>query len=202
MWLSFLAFCFHACFANLQLYGSAWILTHAVHHLASDYVHVFHQRASQTCTNAFAIGGGFDRGEGSSLEKGHFVYKCHYFSGTSAYCYRWAWVLRTAQRGEVGGMYQPVWWTTKWIEWRMWWRERERVSKKWRSEWREYSVRNLHIHRKEAKLKFLVGREINKQGFEKWSSFPENSISSFYSSDNRSFLENDEIAFWATLKQS
>lgn len=46
-------------------------------------------------------------------------------------------------------------------------RERERVSKKWRSEWREYSVRNLHIHRKEAKLKFLVGREINKQGFEK-----------------------------------
>lgn len=194
MWLSFLAY---ACLARLYFCGRASIHTHELHLTASnrrlcDQLRQKERHAFHQC----AVEERFDWGYRDCLDGGQYVYKCHYLAGTSAYCALRGWVLLAARRGEVGGMYQPVWWTTKWIEWRMWWREGERRRKEWL-----FREKPTHAHSQKEKLKFLVGRKINKRGYERWSSFPENSISSFYSSDNSSFLEDDEIAFWAILKQ-
>lgn len=84
----------------------------------------------------------FDRGYRSCEDS---VCVCHYLAGTSAYCAHWGWVLLAAQRGEVGGVYQPVWWTTKWIEWRMWWTERERERRRRWSDWL-VSEKPTHTH--------------------------------------------------------
>ncbi len=111
-------------------------------------VRAFHHCASQTRTNAFPIEKRFDRCYRCCLERRQCVYKCHYLAGMSAYCTHWG--LLAARKGEVGGVYQPVWWTTKWIEWRMWWRERE--MEKW--------ARNphTHVHRREGETEVFGGK--------------------------------------------
>lgn len=211
--MHFLAFHFFMCLANLHFCGSACFHYHAGHHPASncayvtitnkkrdmEYVHAFQQLTSQVCLCLCCRRRIWSRLQGMLGERTVW-YKCHYLAGASAYCAHRGWVLLAACRGEVGGVYQPVWWTTKWIEWRMWWREREGER---RSEWffREKPT-HTHSQKRRRKWSFLVGRKINKRGNERWSSFPENSISSFYSSDDSPFLEHDEIAFWAILKES
>lgn len=139
---------------------------------------MFHKHA----TNAFAIKERFVRGYRSCLERGHWagMYKCHYLAGTSAYCAHWWWVLFVAQRR--GGWHASVCLMDNKIniEWRMWWRERRR------SEW--LFSKGPHEHWREGETEVLMGRKINKQGHEKWSSFLENSISSFYSLDKRAFF--------------